>query len=121
VWASGILGTYKEIKINALLDYETCLAMGYDVPAVYENVISDIPEELLVAMKDDQYIIFTDSTGKRGFLGMSWIKPESMVEITDSETIVTVKGSDVSKIKLALSYAGLTVKNVQVNTASTDQ
>ena len=119
MWASGILGTYKEIKINALLDYDTTLAMGYDVPAVYENVLPDVPEELRVAMKDDQYIVFTDSTGKRGFLGMSWIKPESMVEITDSETVVTVKGSDVAKIKLALSYAGLLIKDVTVNTAET--
>jgi len=89
--------------------------MGYDVPAVYANVSSEIPEEFAVAMKDDQYYIYTDHTGKAGFIGKSWIKPEGMVEITDAETTIVVKGSDVAAIKAAMSYAGVIVKKVTVN------
>ena len=88
--------------------------MGYDVPAVYANVSSEIPEEFAVAMKDDQYYIYTDHTGKSGFVGKSWIKPEGLVEITDAETTLVVKGSDVAAIKVALSYANVTIKSIDV-------
>lgn len=98
-----------------MLDYETCVLMDFDVPSVYSNVQSDIPEEHRVKMKDDQYIIFTDHTGKRSFLGMSWIKPDSIVELSDSTTTVVVKGNDVSKIKAALSYYNLQVLSTEVN------
>lgn len=113
VYAGGILGSFNEVTITGSLSY-SAITNFHDVLSVYENIVGEIPEEFRVKMVDDEYLLFVDETGKQGFLGRSWIKPNGIQELGDAKTTVVINSSDINAILSALHYAGFDVESSNV-------
>ena len=102
-------------KIRAVsMDYEICKSMGHDVISYYENIKSSIPGEFRVPMEDDDYILIEEKSGKINFLGKSWIKPNGLTVVADTETTIVIKGNDVNTIRTLLAYGGIEILSMEV-------
>lgn len=109
LYPQAILGNgFKNITVQAKLDYQTALAFG-DIDALHINVFPSLPAGTPNRPQDFEYLLLRTENGDSTVIGIPWIIEET-VELVESLKINAlidgVGSADIERIRACLSQNG---------------
>lgn len=122
----SILGTgFKNLKITSpVMSAPSVRRTGYDIDSVFANVYPSLPAGSPTYADGDKYVEFTYPSGKYGYVGLSWIKENTIVIHAYSTLrldIANTTPAELSMILAALSGIGKTaIRSEFLSTTTAD-
>jgi len=117
VYPSAILGTsFQNVTILSIMDYESALNFG-DIASLHINVFPYLPEGSPDDPTATDYVRIRTSSGAATILGVNWINPATIEQVTSQRAIATIEGvtnSDVPRILNALVQNGFNQVEVKL-------
>lgn len=102
---------HKHMKFVSLIDPMTVMELGFDAPAKHQQYIASLPPGIPNSWKAYSYARFLDVSNKPVYLGVPWVKLESITEDDKAPYIITVwdAGSDdMESLRSMMTANGLT-------------
>lgn len=120
VYPSAVLGAgFSGAKILAILDAQTCYALGVDVASLHANVYPTLPGGVPNDYTAYSYVKFQLASGQIQIIGIPWIIDNTFAVSTNRTvqlSIDNVSDEDVNKMLLALSANGYSAVKVSYPT-----
>jgi len=90
VYPAQLLGTqFRQCKVLAILDYDTCRALGFDPDALHVKVFATLPTGTENDPAKYQWLKLKLTSGETTVIGLPWIKPDT-IQTTTTSTITVV-------------------------------
>lgn len=100
----------------SILDAQTLLDLGQDVQAWHQQNIGVLPPGAPTSFRGYTYGKFQDSAGKISYVGLPWINPTTLVEISSVVTTITIPESTPEQIdSLRAMMQSIGIRNFTVS------
>lgn len=102
---------HKHMKFVSLLDPQTVTELGFDAPAKHQQYIASLPPGIPNSWKAYSYARFLDVNNMPVYLGVPWIKVDSITEDDQAPYLITVwdaTANDMNSLRSMMTANNLT-------------
>lgn len=118
-YAPEVLGNnFQNVKVMAILDYDTARSTGIDLLSRHRQVYPRLPQGSSNRPEDYDYAKIALSDGTYTVLGLPWIVPNSIVEIGAQTIVVKIydrTSADLDRVRNALLSNSITNFNITID------
>lgn len=110
LYPAALLGNdYENVTVMAILDFETANLSGLDAQARHVQVYPSLPAGTPNDPAQYSYVKLRRPNGSITILGLPWIKPETVTQVTSSTITVKISGvaaADLARVRACLVQNG---------------
>lgn len=85
---------HKNLRFLSILDAQTVIALGFDAPAKHMQNYPYLPAGVPDTYSGYKYAKFMDANNDITYLGIPWVKPDSVTEVGVTTTRIIVRNAD---------------------------
>lgn len=117
IYPSSFLGNIEHMKVDAIIDYNTAIQLGFDPSSLHVMVYPTLNSDVLNRADSYQYVKLSKPNNKSVIVGLPWIKEETIVQhqfFSATVTIENIEPGDEVLIREVLQSNGFNATAVKV-------